>query len=211
MSYKCVIFDCDGVLVDSESISIRVLIEMAQTVGVKIQFEFASNEFAGKALKSMFDYIEERATEKLPESFEQDYRDRTFEAFRKGLKPIEGIHQLLENLEIPYCVASNGPVNKMRLNLTTTKLIDQFEGRIFSAYEIQSWKPDPGIFLHAAKEMGFAPHECVVIEDSISGVKAAKSGGFDVYGFANDHNKDALEREGAKVFHTMNSLHQMLV
>lgn len=210
MKYKCIIFDCDGVLVDSEAISTQVLIEMAKSVGVYLQMEIVINEFSGRSLKSIFEYIQERANEKLPESFEDDFRALTFEAFKKDLKPIDGVHELLDRLNVPFCVASSGPINKIKLNLTTTKLIDHFDDRIYSCYEIQSWKPDPGIYLHAAKEMGFLPSECVVIEDSVFGIQAAKSGGFDVFGLVNDHNKKILEQEGVNIFYEMNTLDKLL-
>lgn len=210
MKYKCIIFDCDGVLVDSETISAQVLIEMAESVGVSIQKEIAIKKFTGRSLKSNFEYIEERATKKLPTTFEQDYRDKTYGAFKRELKPITGVHELLGRLKIPYCVASSGPLKKIKLNLTISNLIDKFEGRIFSSYEIQSWKPDPKIYLHAAEKMGFSPDECAVVEDSISGVKAAKSGGFDVFVLANGNNQEALEQEAINIFYEMNSLDKLL-
>ncbi len=211
MKYKCIIFDCDGVLVDSEAISTQVLVDMAESVGVSLQMEIVINEFSGRSLKSIFEYIEERSNRKLPESFEYDFRALTFEAFKNDLKPIDGVHELLGRLNVPYCVASSGPLNKIKLNLTATKLIDHFDGRIFSSYEIQSWKPDPGIYLHAAKEMGFSPHESVVIEDSVFGVQAAKAGGFDVFGLANENNRELLEQEGVSIFYEMNSLDKLLL
>ena len=196
---------------DSEVISAHVLVELAESVGVSIPLDFAISEFSGRSLKSNFNYIEERANERLPDSFERDYRAKTFEAFKKDIKAIDGVHELLDRLDVPFCVASSGPLNKIELNLTTTKMIDHFKGRIFSSYEIQSWKPDPGIFLHAAREMGFAPEECVVIEDSASGVRAAKSGGFDVFGLVNKSNKKSLEQEGVDIFYEMNTLDQLLL
>lgn len=211
MKYKCIIFDCDGVLVDSETISAQVLIEMATSVGVSLQKEIAVKEFSGRSLQSNFEYIEERANEKLPEIFEQEYRDRTYEAFKNELKPIAGVHELLSSINIPYCVASSGPFEKIKLNLTIANLIDKFEGHIFSSYEIQSWKPDPGIYLHAANEMGFIPNQCAVIEDSISGVKAAKSGGFDVFVLANGNNQEALDQDGINIFYEMNTLNKLLL
>lgn len=210
MKYKCIIFDCDGILVDSEAIATQVLIEMAHAVGVSLDMEFAIQEFSGRSLKSSFDYIEEQSAKKLPASFEQEYRNRTFKAFKKDLKPIKGAYELIHRLNIPFCVASSGPKEKIEQNLTTTKLIDKFKGKIFSSYDIKSWKPDPDIFLHAAKEMRFAPNECVVIEDSISGVKAAIRGGFEVYALANEKNKNLLMEEGANVFFEMNSLDKIL-
>lgn len=206
------IFDCDGVLVDSESISARVLMEMAQSIGVK--FDMPNEEvikiFSGVSLKYTLEFVEKKLGSALPEDFEKEYRKQTFEAFKNDLKPVEGIHNLLDKLTIPFCVASSGPHEKIRLNLTLTNLLDKFEGRIFSSYDINSWKPDPGIFLYAAEKMGFKPGECVVVEDSISGVIAARKGGFNVLGFANHNTSKHLEKEGARVFFSMDYLLELL-
>ena len=210
MKYKCIIFDCDGILVDSEEISNSILIQMANEIGVEIKMEYALENFAGKSLKSCFEHIEKLIKKSLPNTFEKEYRNRTFSAFKTDLKPIKGIHKLLDQIKIPFCVASSGPTEKIRLNLTTTNLIEKFENRIFSSYEIGSWKPNPEIFEYAAKKMGFEPNECVVIEDSLAGIKAGRKGGFDVYGFCNEKNNRLFENEGAKVFSEMNELYELL-
>lgn len=210
MKYKCIIFDCDGVLVDSEEISNSVLIEMANEIGANIKMAYAIENFAGKSLKSCFEHIEKVIGKSLPNTFEKEYRKKTFSLFKTDLKPIAGIHKLLDGISIPYCVASSGPVEKIKLNLTTTQLIDKFENRIFSSYEIGSWKPNPEIFEHTARNMGFKPSECAVIEDSIAGVIAGIKGGFDVYGFANKKNEAELKKEGAKVFFEMDKLLELL-
>ncbi|GAB5553563.1 MAG: HAD family hydrolase [Saprospiraceae bacterium] len=206
MKYKSIIFDCDGVLVDSEAISNAVLLSMAKELGAKITLEYAEQEFSGKSLKSAFDDIEQHLGRNLPASFEKEYRQRTYEAFKTQIQPVKGIHEVINALSVPFCVASSGPLEKIKLNLKTTELLDKFEGRIFSSYEIGSWKPDPGIFEYAAAKMGFKPEECVVIEDSVAGVQAAKKGGFDVFGFGNQRTYAALEEEGAQVFFKMENL-----
>ncbi|PRX54186.1 HAD family hydrolase [Flagellimonas meridianipacifica] len=210
MKYKCIIFDCDGILVDSEEISNSILVEMANEIGAKIEMEYALESFAGKSLKSCLEYIEKRIEKPLPNEFEKKFRSRTFSAFKTDLKPIEGIHNLLDQIEIPFCVASSGPVEKIRLNLTTTHLIEKFENRIFSSYEIGSWKPNPRIFEYAAEEMGFKPNQCAVIEDSMVGIKAGLNGGFDVYALVNQKNKDEFKKAGAQVFFGMNELYELL-
>jgi HAD superfamily hydrolase (TIGR01509 family) len=210
MKYKCIIFDCDGVLVDSEYISNSVVTEMANELGVSISKEYALKYFSGKSLKFIFDHIENALGEKLPEDFEVQFRKKTFDAFTKDLKPIEGIHNLLSRIDIPFCVASNGPLEKTKLNLTVTNLIQYFEGKMFSAYEIGSWKPNPELYLYAAKSMGFEVHECIVVEDSISGVMAAKAGGFDVIGFVNDNNHESFQKENIPLCYDMNDLNCFL-
>ena len=210
MKYKCIIFDCDGVLVDSEAISTSILIEMAKPLGLHIDSGFATRQFSGKSLQNCFNFIEEKIAKKLPDNFEKEFRNKTFAAFKKDIKPIPGIHELLNKITIPYCVASSGPMEKIQLNLTTTNLIDKFTNRMFSAYDIGKWKPDPGIFLHAANKMGFQPNECVVIEDSMAGVEAANAGGFDVYAFVNEGHENIFENTTAAVFYKMNELQNLL-
>lgn len=206
MEVKCIIFDCDGVLVDTEKIGNGVLLSMAAEYGFEMKLEDAYRDFNGRNLKECFVHIENAIAKKLPDNFESEYRERSFEAFKTQVKPMEGIVEFLNKLKIPYCVASSGPVDKIRLNLEVAGLLDRFENKIFSSYEINSWKPDPGIFLHAAKEMGFAVKDCIVIEDSKAGVMAGISGGFKVYGFANGYNNEDLEKEGAILFDSYEEL-----
>jgi HAD superfamily hydrolase (TIGR01509 family) len=210
MKYKCIIFDNDGVLIDSESISNRVMVEMAKEVGAAIDLEYAMKHFSGVSLQSTMDYVEKKAGKKLPDDFEQEFRKRTFELFKTDLKPVKGVKKLLDKITVPCCVASSGPREKLELSLKVTNLLPKFENRIFSCYDIGVWKPNPDIFLYAAGEMGFKPGECVVIEDSLAGVKAAKSGGFDVFGFVNERNKKEFEELGATVFSTMEELAGLL-
>jgi HAD superfamily hydrolase (TIGR01509 family) len=212
MSYKCVIFDCDGVLVDSEPIAVRVLIEMAENLGAdfKMPRENIIREFSGVSLSYTFSYIENILGRALPDGFEPEFRNNSFEAFKKELQPVEGVKELLKGIKQEYCVASSGPIEKIRLNLSLTGLLDKFEDKIFSSYDINSWKPDPDIFLYAAKSMGYQPSECVVVEDSVAGVKAARLGGFFVYGYAPENSGRFLADEGAHVFHSMRQLAEEL-
>lgn len=210
MKYKCIIFDCDGVLVDSEEISIGTLVNMGKSHGANIEVAEAHQLFLGKSLEFCFEYIADLANKKLPADFEEEFRIRTFEAFQKHLKPIKGIHELLAKIKVPIAVASNGPKDKIRLNLTTTQLIDKFEGALFSAYDINSWKPNPELYWHAAKTMGFEVKDCVVIEDSPAGVQAAISGGFDVFGFTNHANLTALQQMNIPLFDDMENLDLLL-
>jgi HAD superfamily hydrolase (TIGR01509 family) len=207
---KCILFDCDGVLVDSEAIGNQVLLNMAAKYGLKISLNEAYKKFNGRSLKDCFQQIEQLINQPLPENFEIAYRKKSFEAFATQIKPVKGVLKFLNSLTIPYCVASSGPVEKIQLTLKTAGLIDKFENKIFSSYQINSWKPDPGIFLHAAQEMGFSVNECIVIEDSIAGIIAAKRGGFKVFGIANETNSKELENEGAIIFYTFEELATLL-
>ncbi|KAF2516219.1 HAD family phosphatase [Flavobacterium zhairuonense] len=210
---KCIIFDCDGVLVDTEKIGNGILLEMAAEHGFEMHIEDVYRNFNGRNLKDCFRHIEEAIDQKLPDSFEAEYRQKSFEAFKTQVKPMKGVIKFIENIEkfkIQYCVASSGPVEKIKLNLEVAGLLDKFESKIFSSYQINSWKPEPGIFLHAAKEMSFDVKDCIVLEDSKAGVKAGISGGFKVYGFANGYNNEDLEEEGAIIFHRYEELSELL-
>ena len=208
--YKCIIFDCDGVLVDSEPISNQILADMANELGANINLDYAMKHFKGSHFKECFNLISRLVTKPIPDSFESDYRAKCLEVFKVSMKPIKGIHQVIENLNIAFCVASSGPENKIRLNLELTDLLPYFENKIFSCYTIQKWKPDPSIFLLAAKTMGFSPKECLVIEDSRLGVLAAKNGGFDVFGYTEHDYNNELKGICTKTFNNMNELLKMI-
>jgi len=210
MKYNCIIFDCDGVLVDSEAISAKIFQEMVAELGCNLDFETILEQITGTSMKENLRFFSENINGDLTDDFQTEFRKRSYEAFKTGLNPIKGIRDLLNKIKIPIGVASSGPVEKIRLNLTTTNLIHFFGENIFSSYEIQSWKPDPEIYLYAAKVMGFNPDECAVIEDSLPGIQAAKVGGFDVFGFAQDKNKSVFEDLGATFFFNMDELSKLL-
>ena len=133
--------------------------------------------------------------------------------FRRELRAVEGIHAALDAIRLPTCVASSGPPEKIRLSLELTGLLPRFDGRIFSAYEVGSWKPDPGLFLHAAEAMGVPPDECAVVEDSVPGVRAGVAAGMRVFAYA-PHGAAELEGEiadeRAVVFDSMLALPRLL-
>jgi HAD superfamily hydrolase (TIGR01509 family) len=192
-NFKCVLFDCDGVLVDTETTSFRVFGEVLSSLGYEAPIAKMAVDFSGTSLGACMRHVEGLFNMKLPENFEAIFREKSFEAFKKEVTPIPNIHELLEDFPLPFCTASSAQKAKIILNLTTAKLIHHFEGKIYSAYEIQQWKPDPGVFLWAAKEMGFTPDECLVVEDSFSGLTAARAGGFKAIGYApKEHNVKLL-------------------
>ena len=137
---KCVIFDCDGVLVDSEIIANQILLSMAREFGLEMTLEDAIKNFNGRRLNDSFQHIEKLTNKKLPDNFENEFRKQTFETFKTDLKSVKGVKEFIDNLSVSYCVASSGPREKITLNLTTTGLIEKFEHKIFSSYEIDSWK-----------------------------------------------------------------------
>jgi len=209
--YKCVIFDCDGVLVDSEPIGNQVLVDMANELGANIDLDYAYKHFKGGKMQSCVDKISELINQPISEDFTTEYRRKSFEAFKANIKPVEGVTELIQSLKIPFCVASSGPEDKIRLNLELTRLLPYFENKIFSCYAIQKWKPSPAVFLWAAQTLGFKPEECVVIEDSLTGVRASKNGGFDVVGYiAHDYNNE-LKSEASYTFDSMEAINKFLI
>ena len=211
MRYKCILFDCDGVLVDSEALTNGVLVEMAAELGIHLPINTNLQGISGRSLHWALEYIEQQTGMQLPDTFVPEYRSRTFKLLARDLETFPGIYDLLERLTIDYCVASSGPLEKIRTSLTTTRLIPFFEGRMYSSYQIQSWKPDPGIFLYAAAQMGYAPKDCVVIEDSLAGIQAAQAGGFDVLHFRPEAHLPDFNLPNVPVFDQLGNLDKLLI
>ncbi|WP_405724492.1 HAD family hydrolase [Streptomyces sp. NBC_01537] len=187
MRYDLVIFDNDGVLVDSEPISNRILAEYLTEVGFPTTYEESIRDYMGSAMHRVHDLVAERTGRRLPADFDETFHRKVFEAFRRDLQPVPGVDAVLEKLEangVPYCVASSGSHERIRVGLGKTGLYERFgEERIFSSQDVGRGKPAPDLFLHAARVMGVAPGRCAVVEDSPLGVEAAVAAGMDVYGF----------------------------
>ena len=204
--FAAVIFDCDGTLVDSETPGLDVLYDEAVKIGAAIQREEVHAEFRGKRMMFCAKEIGLRLAEKPPE-FEENFT-RTVRAamanrFRAGLDPLPGAFELLNRLHLPFCIASNGPREKMELTLGQCGLWPLVKQRIFSAYEVGHYKPDPGLFLHAAKELGVAPAHCAVVEDSLPGVQAGLAAGMQVFSL---HPQPGLPLELAGQVHFIENL-----
>ncbi|AMX03640.1 HAD family hydrolase [Microbulbifer thermotolerans] len=200
---ELVIFDCDGVLVDSETIVCRVLAEEMNKLGLKTTPEELDEQFSGRPARDCLLEIETRYGGPLPEHYFHNTERRIREAFHNELQPVCGIEDVLDHLlqiNLPSCVASSGSHEKMQLTLNKTGLYDYFDGRIFSADDVSRGKPWPDLFLHAAEVMGVEPRRCLVVEDSIAGVRAAVAAGMPVVGY-NNHPVRApqLAQAGAKV------------
>lgn len=181
---KAVIFDCDGTLVDSETSGITAMYEEACKLGYTMPLDYALAEFRGKRMAACFALIENKLGRAVPQDFETTVRQAMAIKFKLTVTALPGAVPLLQGLQqaaIPYCIASNGPQEKMVLTLGIAGLTDYFPRHVFSAYEIGHWKPDPELFLHAAREMGVASGECVVVEDSLSGIAAGLAAGMQVY------------------------------
>ncbi len=208
--YKAVIFDCDGVLVETEVVTNTVLQEMMAENGIEMSLPEVVKKYSGVALDLLIDELEERAEGDFDRGkFVEDFRRRSFEKFEEEVAAVPGVFECLDWLdeeEIKYCVASSGPMEKMAITLRSAGLWEKIEGRIFSAYVIQKWKPDPAVFLWAAEEMRLNPEDCLVVEDSGSGIKAARAGGFDVVGFQHELNSEYIGEFGVDVISDMRDL-----
>ncbi|MBX9458301.1 MAG: HAD family hydrolase [Rhizobium sp.] len=180
---KLVIFDCDGVLVDSEPISFAVLREMLADAGLAFSESWAYENFLGKSMASITELVAREHDLLLDEAALAAMRARLYERFEAELEPVHGIGNLLADFPFVHCVASSSQLERIRLCLRKTRLIDYFEPNIFSASMVANGKPAPDLFLHAARNMGFAPRNCIVIEDSPSGIRAAKAAGMTVFAF----------------------------
>jgi HAD superfamily hydrolase (TIGR01509 family) len=184
MPIEAVIFDCDGTLVDSEPLANAALVECVAPFGLRMSTEEAMQAYVGGKMADCVADLERRLGRKLPDSIMPEVRRRTAEAFRAHLKPVDGALETLQKLHLPLCVASSGPMEKIELSLALTGLARFFASdRIFSAYTIGCWKPDPGLFLHAAQTMGVAPNRCAVVEDSLFGVEAGTNAGMHTFWF----------------------------
>ncbi|HYM56868.1 MAG TPA: HAD family hydrolase [Solirubrobacteraceae bacterium] len=203
-----VIFDCDGVLVDSEPISNRVLAEALTGIGLPMTAEESTATFMGRSWASVVEIVEERLGRAVPTDLRARYLDQVFAAFERELRPVPGIAAALDRIALPWCVASSSSHEKMRFTLGHTGLLGRFEGRLFSATEVTHGKPAPDLFLHAAARMGWAPEECAVVEDSPAGVQAALAAGMTALGYAG--RTDPALLAGARIFTRMAELPALL-
>ncbi|MFJ9814260.1 HAD family hydrolase [Streptomyces sp. NPDC101151] len=214
MRYDLIIFDNDGVLVDSEPISNRLLAAYLTELGHPTSYEDSIRDYMGSAMHRIHELVLERTGERLPADFDDVFHARVFAAFERELKPVAGVGDVLEKLAadgVPYCVASSGSHERIRVGHRTTGLDRWFaEEKVFSSQDVGRGKPAPDLFLYAAERMGVAPERCVVVEDSPLGVQAAVAAGMDVYGFT--AMTPAARLTGAnQLFSAMGELADLLV
>lgn len=189
---EAVLFDCDGVLVDSERVAAECIVEFAARFGARFGIEEALERFTGARMADNLRDIEERGKCRLPDDFEASLRSHMAAEFESRLAPIDGAAALVQRLDLPYCVVSNGPRSKMEVTLRIAGLLEHFAGRIVSAYEVGVWKPDPGLFLHAARMLGTPPERCAVVEDSDYGIAAGVAAGMQVFALVPEERADAM-------------------
>lgn len=201
MGYELIIFDNDGVLVDSEPIANRVLAAYLTELGHPTTYEDSLRDYMGGSVQRVHELTGERTGRKLPEEFNGTLHERTVSAFRRELEPVAGVADVLRTLaaeDVPYCLASSGTHERIRAALHTTGLSGHFDDtRIFSSQDVDHGKPAPDLFLHAARAMGTSPERCAVVEDSPLGVQAARAAGMDVYGYAMMTPREQLAQASA--------------
>ncbi len=210
---ELIIFDCDGVLVDSEPIANRVMAEAVTALGWPLTAADCIARFKGHHFDTVIAAVEARLGRPAPEDWVANLRAATGAAFERELQPVPGVLEALDAVAesgVAYCVASQGPPEKMAVSLGMTGLRARFEGRIFSAYQVARGKPHPDLFLFAAQTLGVAPPRCLVIEDSPLGVTAARAAGMNVLGFASEGDGADLAAAGARLFRDMAELPGLL-
>ena len=185
MPFELVIFDCDGVLVDSEKLAIQVDQEVLSELGWDISLEEIIHKFVGRSNSYFKSEIEQHLLIKLPDDWSKQLNDRYRNRFSSELKPVTGIFEALEKIELNTCVASSGSIEKMRFTLGLTGLLTHFEERLFSADQVKLGKPEPDLFLFAAQNMDTNPANCVVVEDSPAGIEGALRADMKVVAFSN--------------------------
>jgi HAD superfamily hydrolase (TIGR01509 family) len=178
-----VIFDCDGVLIDSEIISARMLIAELETLGVRVDLDYVARNFLGRSYPTVMAQIRRDFSLDLPGTFEDGYRARLLAAFQRELKVMPGAADVLAGLQVPRCVATSSSPRRVEQSLRITGLWPLVEGCVFTASEVANGKPAPDLFLHAAARMGVPPDRCLVIEDSLTGIRAARAAGMEVWRF----------------------------
>jgi HAD superfamily hydrolase (TIGR01509 family) len=211
-----VIFDCDGVLVDSEPLSNAVFARALNREGIDWSVEETMRRLMGRSLKACVEIIEGLLARQLPEDFVHRLQADTLQAFRDApLQAVPGINEAIDAIEaqgIKTCIASSGGFDKMEVSLGVTGLWSRFEGRIFSSSQVSRGKPYPDLFLYAAIAMDEQPFDCVVVEDSVPGAQAARAAGMRVLGYtaAPHTDSDAMGAAGALLFNDMKQLPELV-
>ncbi len=206
-----VIFDCDGVLVDSEEIANRALAGLLTEAGVPTTYDEAVGIFRGRSMDAVLATAADLLGGPLPFDLSARYYETIKDEFERELKPVPGVIDALDRIDLPNCVASNGPLHKMEVTLRLTGMWERFEGRIFSADQVAAGKPAPDLFLYAAGEVGFDPATTAVVEDSTLGVEAARSAGMRVFAYASHTTPEDLAAAGGHPFTDMADLPDLLL
>ena len=209
--FELVVFDCDGVLVDSEVIAVHIDQRVLADLGWELEREEIIARFVGKSEANFISSIENHLGIELGDGWDRTYQHWYSEAFERDLTAVDGVEEALDRLELPHCVASSGSHEKMRRTLGKTGLLHRFAGRIFSATEVRNGKPAPDLFLHAARTLGMDPARCAVVEDSAYGVQAARAAGMHAFAYAGGVTPaERLAGPGTTVFEDMRLLPELI-
>ncbi|MHB8631610.1 MAG: HAD family hydrolase [Candidatus Limnocylindria bacterium] len=208
---KLVIFDCDGVLVDSERIAVRVSAAGLTDLGWPMTEADVLDRFVGRSDDFIRGEVAGRLGADVADAWQVEFQRRYRQASAGGLKPVDGVIEALDAITTPTCVASSGTHEKIRYSLGLVGLLDRFDGRIFSVSDVERPKPAPDLFLHAATSLGVAPPECAVVEDSPAGVEAARAAGMRTFAYAGGLTPaDRLAGAHTAVFADMRELPRLL-
>jgi HAD superfamily hydrolase (TIGR01509 family) len=212
-----VIFDCDGVLVDSEGIACKMVAICLKEIGLAISSEEIMDHYLGVSATTMLSDLEQRYGIRLPGHFAATLRDRIRVAFEAELKAMDGVENAINMLPLRKCVASSSDPERIRRSLTKVGLLKYFEPNIFSTTQVSRGKPEPDLFLFAATQMNTRPEHCLVVEDSLAGLQAALAAGMPALGFTGGercrpNRSAALQKSGAlETFNEMRSLPQLVI
>jgi HAD superfamily hydrolase (TIGR01509 family) len=211
MAFDLVIFDCDGVLVDSELITNRIFVRMLNDLGLPLSLDDMFEKLVGRSMPQCLELIEGMLGRPVPDDFERNYRERTAAALKSEVKAVPGIEAALAVLEVPFCVASSGTHEKMNTTLGVTGLLPKFQHRMYSVTEVANSKPAPDVFLHAARRSGVDPSACAVVEDTPTGVLAGVAAGMTVFGYCALTPRHRLAEAGAHhTFDRMRDLPELI-
>jgi HAD superfamily hydrolase (TIGR01509 family) len=212
---KLVIFDCDGILVDTENLANRRLAEWLSEAGYPASFEYCRKNFSGRSMASVQKEIEDQTSVVLGPDFVDRWNAGLPDLFAHGVEAVPHVREFVDAVRscgIPYCVASSARVTKMHITLGQTGLLPLFEDAMFSSTMVERGKPFPDLFLHAARTMGVLPADCIVIEDSVAGTQAGVAAGMRVFSYHGDpySDRDGLIEAGGIPFDDMRQLAQLV-
>lgn len=192
MTVELVIFDCDGVLIDSEAISAEMLIATLDGHGISVDLDYVSRHFLGRSYPTVLNQIRGEFGVVLPDNFESQYRKRLLDSFRRNLRITPGVKDVIDSLAVRFCVATSSSPERVSVSLDLVGLTSRLHDCIFTASEVRNGKPAPDLFLYAATQMGVAVENCLVIEDSLNGIRAGLAAGMEVWRFTGgSHIRDS--------------------
>lgn len=204
---ECVLFDCDGTLVDSEVLCSKAYVHMFAHYDIEVSLEEIFKKYKGVKLNEIIEKISAERGVILPQAqLESIYRQEVARLFDAELQPIAGAQELLAQMTTPICTVSNGPVSKMQHSLGLTQMLSYFDDRLFSGYDIQRWKPDPAIVFHAAQQMQVSVERCILVDDSAAGAQAGIAAGISVFYFCADPHNQPIDHPLVTMFDHLSQL-----